>query len=130
MRSAYSEKGLYDLTVVKEVKRWWKHDLITEQQFNAIREAHKSPCYHPNLIIRILLFIAALIALSGVTGLFVLFLGNIGEVGFSIASLLYGVASYFFLKKVFIDGNHHYKSGVTEALLYHAWVIPWVGWVA
>ncbi len=120
MRSAYNEKGLYDLLVIKEAKRWWKQRYIAEDQYDAIRAAHKSPFYHPHLIIRILLFVATLMALSGVTGLFLAFLSDIGETGLSVASVLYGAGSFFFLKKVFIEGSHHYKSGVTEALLYHA----------
>ena len=119
MRSAYNEMNLYNLMVVKEAKRWWKHGLISSDQFNAIREAYKSQLFHPNFIIRILLFIATLFALGGVSGLFFLFLGGIGEDGLSIASIFYGIGTFFFLKYIFIN-NHHFKSGVTEALLYHA----------
>lgn len=120
MRSAYNEEGLNTLTLVKEAKRWRKQDWITKAQSSAISDSYKSPFYHPNFIIRMVLFIATLIALSGVTGLFLVFLNDIGEVGLSVASVAYGVGSFFFMKKVFIEGSHHYKSGVTEALLYHA----------
>ncbi len=119
MRSAYNETSLYNLMVVKEAKRWWKHSLISSDQFNAIREVYKSQLFHPNFIIRILLFIATQFALGGVSGLFFLFLGGIGEDGLSIASIFYGIGTFFFLKYIFIN-NHHFKSGVTEALLYHA----------
>ena len=120
MRSAYNEEGLNTLTLVKEAKRWRKQDWITKAQSSAISDSYKSPFYHPNFIIRMVLFIATLIALSGVTGLFLVFLNDIGEVGLTVASVAYGVGSFFFMKKVFIEGSHHYKSGVTEALLYHA----------
>lgn len=120
MKSAYNETGLYNLAVLKESKRWMKQQLIEENQFQKISEAYKSPFYHPNFIIRILLFIAALFALSGVTGLFTVFIIDIGEKAISTGCIIYGIVSFIFLEKVFIENNHHYKSGVTEALLYHA----------
>ncbi|HEY6438157.1 MAG TPA: hypothetical protein VIY47_16315 [Ignavibacteriaceae bacterium] len=120
MRPAYNETWLYNLAVIKESKRWMKQKLISQEQFQKIAEEHKSGFYHPNFIIRVLLFIAALFALSGVTGLFTLFVIEIGEKAISIGCILYGVASFIFMKKVFIESNHHYKSGLTEALLYHA----------
>jgi hypothetical protein len=120
MRPAYNEKWLYNLAVIKGSKRWMKQKLISQEQFQKIREEHKSGFYHPNFIIRVLLFMAALFALSGVTGLFTLFVIEIGEKAISIGCIFYGVASFLFMKKVFIESNHHYKSGVNEALLYHA----------
>jgi len=120
MKSAYNETGLYNLAVVKETKRWMKQHFIEQSQFQKICEAHISPFFHPNFIIRILLFVAALFALSGVTGVFTLFLLNISENIISVGAVCYGVASFFFLEKVFIQKNNHYKSGVNEALIYHA----------
>lgn len=121
MRSAYNETSLYNLFVLKEVKRWWKHGLIQDGQYNTIRENYICPLFHPNFIIRILLFIAGMIALSGVTGTFMLFMTAFdpGVEVWSFASILYGVGAFFFLKYVFIN-NKHYKSGITEILLYHA----------
>lgn len=120
MKPAYNETWLYNLAVIKESKRWMKQKLITHEQFQRIAEEHKSGIYNPNFIIRILLFIAGLFALSGVTGLFTLFVIEIGEQAISVGCVFYGIASFLFMKKVFIETNHHYKSGVTEALLYHA----------
>lgn len=122
MKVAYHETGLYNLAVIKETKRWLKQHLIQDSQFQKINETYTSSFYHPNFIVRILLFVAALFALSGVTGLFALFVNGFqgGELFFFIACLFYGVASFFFLEKIFIQRNHHYKSGVNEALIYHA----------
>lgn len=122
MKVAYNETGLYNLAVLKETKRWCKHHLIEESQFQKIKENYTSPFYHPNFTVRILLFVAALFAISGVTGLFALFVTSFkeDEVFVSIACMLYGVASFFFLEKILIQRNHHYKSGVNEALIYHA----------
>jgi len=120
MKSAYNETELYNLAVLKESKRWLKQQLIEEDQFQKINEAYKSSLYHPNFIIRILLFVAALFALSGVTGLLTLIVMDIGERAISTWCIIYGIASFIFLEKVFIEKNQHYKSGVNEALIYHA----------
>jgi hypothetical protein len=122
MRSAYNETWLDNLAVIKESKRWMKQHFISDEQFQKITEAHTSSFYHPNFIIRILLFVATLFALSGVTGLFTLFILNFkdSDLFISFACLFYGLGSFFFLEKVFIQNNHHYKSGVNEALIYHA----------
>lgn len=120
MRSAYNEIGLYNLAVVKEAKRWCNQDLIEEAQLTAIKEAYTSPFYHPNFIIHILLFVATLLALSGVTGFLGLIVSDMDEEVFPFLCILYGVISFTFLEKLFIGKNHHFKSGVNEAMLYHA----------
>jgi len=119
MKSAYNHPWVYNLAVMKETKRWAKHNYITDDQFVKISEGYKVPFYHPNLIIRILLFVATLLALSGVTGLFFLFVADAGTVGISTMCIVYGIGSFVVLEKFFIRKNH-YKSGVTEAILYHA----------
>jgi hypothetical protein len=119
MKSAYDHQWINNLAAVKETKRWAKHNYITDAQFVKISEDYKVPFYHPNLIIRILLFVATLLALSGVTGLFFLFVADAGMVGISTMCIVYGIVSFVVLEKFFISKNH-YKSGVTEAILYHA----------
>lgn len=119
MKSAYNETYVYNLAVIKETKRWYKHHFIEERQFDAIAHAYKTPLYHPNFIIRLLLFVATLLALSGVSGLFFLFVADSNEHAILGACIVYGVISFVFLEVVFLK-NNHYKSGVTEALLYHA----------
>lgn len=122
MKSAYNETGLYNLAVVKESKRWVKQHFIGEDQYQKIKEAYPSSFYNPNFIIRILLFVAALLALSGVTGVLSLVILAVDDSDrfLSFACLFYGIGSFVFLEKVFIESNHHYKSGVNEALIYHA----------
>ncbi len=119
MTSAYNNQFVYNLAVIKEAKRWAKHGFIKTDQLTAINEEYKTPFYHPNLIIRILLFVATLLAISGVTGLFGLFIVDTGKTLISIACILYGIGSFFALEKMFIEKNH-FKSGVTEAVMYHA----------
>jgi hypothetical protein len=72
MRSAYNENWLYNLQVIKETKGWLKAKFIDDEQHKTIAAAYTSSFYHPNFIIRILIFVASLMGLSGVTGLLTL----------------------------------------------------------
>ena len=120
MKHAYHPQWLHNLHVVKESKSWWKAGLLSNEQLAAIHENHKSGFYHPNLMIRILLFIAALIGLGGVTGILGLMFSDILDDAYAYLSIVYGVGSFFVLEFIFIKQSNHYKSGVNEALLYHA----------
>ncbi|MEP2668009.1 MAG: hypothetical protein ABJH04_03385 [Cyclobacteriaceae bacterium] len=120
MRSAYNETWLYNLEVIKETKRWLKAGFIEKVQFNVIAEAHSSSFYHPNFIIRLLIFVATLMGLSGVTGLFALMILDTNQIIISIGCLIYGIGSFVFVDQAIIKNSKHYKSGLTEALIYHA----------
>jgi hypothetical protein len=131
MKSAYNETWLQNLLVVKECKRWLKAGVITPEQAGAIVSAHPIGFYHPNLIIRLLLFVAALIALSGVTGILSLMVADSGEYVIKYLVLLYGLGSFVFFGQFFIKNSKHYKSGVTEAILYHSilFTLGGLGWI-
>ena len=120
MKIAYNETWLHHLQLAKEVRQWQKHNLISREQYNSIVVEYPSSFFHPNFIIRVLLFIASLIALSGATGLLALFFAEVLEQIISGLCIMYGVGSFVFLEIVFIKNAKHYKSGVTEAILYHA----------
>ena len=119
MNSAYNETSLYNLAVIKESKKWCKHGFIDNQQLEKIQEVYAVSLYHPNFIIRVLLFIATLFALSGVSGFFGLIVADMDDDVIAIVCSVYGIVSFFLLEKLFINKNH-FKSGVTEAILYHA----------
>lgn len=120
MKSAYVEDWVYNLGVIKDAKSFLKADWILKEQYEKIAEGYTSPLDHPNFLIRILLFVATLLGISGITGLFTLFVAQGGEVFISIACVLYGIASFFVVDKLFIKDKKHYKSGVTEAIIYHS----------
>ena len=131
MKPAYSHIDLYNLWLIKKASTWREQDIISKDQWKKIREEFVSKLYHPNWIIRILLFLASLIALSGVTGILALiFVDSLGS-AVSILSILYGIGSWVILEMFFIKANHHYKSGVNEAVLYHSlgFVIGGIGWL-
>jgi hypothetical protein len=122
MNSAYNPTWLRHLHIIKACKQWADKTLITPEQLAAIRQEHPVSFFHPNLFIRILLFLATFIALAGVTGLLGLFFIEAmnNEEAALVLSLVYGLVSFVVLDRLFIHSNRHYKSGVTEALLYHA----------
>jgi len=119
MSNAYNTEWVYNLAVIKESKRWAKHHFIAPEQFVKISEEYKTPLYHPNLIIRILLFVATLFALSGISGILGLMFAQTGETFIYFGCIVYGIGSFFALEKMFVAKNH-FKSGVTEAVMYHA----------
>lgn len=119
MKSAYNEDSLYKLEVIKETKRWLKSTLISKEQFDEISETNKVAFYHPNLMIRVLLFVATAIALSGVSGLLGVMVAEAGDTFLSVGAIVYGIISFVVLEKTFLK-NDHFKSGVTEAVMYHA----------
>lgn len=120
MKYAYDKLNLYNLMLLKEVKQWKKSELISQEQVAAITQAYPSVLYHPNIIIRILIFLAALLGISGVTGMLALMFADAGEDAIAVLCVLYGGASLFVLDRVVIHSKQHYKSGLTEALLYHS----------
>jgi hypothetical protein len=119
MKSAYNFQLVYNLAVIKETKRWAKNNFITKDQFAKISEEYKTALYHPNLIIRILLFIATLLALSGMSGILGLMFAQTGKTFIYFGCIVYGMGSFVAVEKMFI-ANNHFKSGVTEAIIYHA----------
>lgn len=120
MKSAYNDLILRNLLVVKESRDWAGQGVISQEQHRRITEAYPSGFFHPNFFIRILLFVASLIALGGVTGLLILFFEPDDETTFSFFAVVYGVISLVILERVFIRNMNHYKSGVNEALIYHS----------
>jgi len=119
MSSAYNIQWVYNLAVIKEAKRWSKHHFIATEQFAKISLEYITPLYHPNLIIRILLFIATLFAISGMSGILGAMFFQAGETFIYFGCIVYGIGSFVALEKMFI-AKSHFKSGVTEAVMYHA----------
>lgn len=119
MKSAYNESMIYSLHVIKAAKHWQKHNLIDQEQLLKIQEQYKTPLFHPNIAIRILLFLATLLAASGMSGLVSLAFAYAGETVLSFVFLLLGGLAFVVLEKLFI-ANNHFRSGVTDAITYLA----------
>lgn len=119
MKSAYNQEWIYNLQVIKQAKLWQKHGLIQPDQFIAIKNSYQTPLFHPNIVIRILLFVATLIAVSGIIGLVMLLFSGAGDTTIAIISIWSGGAAFLTLERAFMN-NNHYKSGVTEGIVYMA----------
>lgn len=115
---AYDRQQLANLKVVKECRLWLKDGWIKAESFEQLQQTFPSAIYHPNIMIRLLLFIATLLALAGVLGILGLMFHSLSEDLIFAGLLVYGGLGWWAAEKIFI-GRHHYKSGVNEALIYH-----------
>lgn len=120
MNCAYDSRELHNLHTLKEAAHWHRVKFITAEQWTAIRLAYRCKLYHPNLIIRVLLFIATWIAISGANGIFFLFVSEMPETAQGMMALLGGAGAMFITDKKLCQANYHYRSGVVEALIYCA----------
>ncbi len=118
MNCAYDTRELRHLQVLKEAAHWHHVKFVTAEQWTAIRLAYPSKLYHPNLVIRILLFIATWIAISGVNGIFFLLVNEMPETLQGVLSILGGAGAMVLVDKVLVQTNNHYRSGVVEAVIY------------
>ena len=115
---AYDKTWLRNLHLAKESREWWKQGILSKDQFSAIEDAYPSHLYHPNFIIRILLFLATVIAALGCIGLVFLTIGDIIDDSPQVYFIACGVITVGIMDFFFIQTKHHFKSGVNEALLY------------
>lgn len=119
MIAAYNLVSLKNLLVQKEVKGWMKQALITPEQNAVIQKEYPCQFYHPNILIRVALFAATLLGLFGATGLLILLMDAFSENTFASAAVFAGFCAIGMLE-IFVGTKSHFKSGVTEALLYYA----------
>lgn len=120
MKSAYDHTWLRNLEIVKDAKSWRNQKIISPEQFKSITEEYPSNFYHPNLMIRILLFIAAFIGMIGAIGLGALIFEGIidSQVAACTFSILLGICCLLAADQFLIGSKNHYKSGITELLIY------------
>lgn len=116
---AYKEKSLDQLVINEECEKALKRQLITAEEYGAIKAAHKSQLYSPNMFIRIGLFVLTVVIVFMSCGLLFLFAGNSldNETAFFVITLFYGIFIYAALEWM-IKRNRHYRSGVDDALLW------------
>ena len=118
---AYDKNELGKWVVVNEAESWFKAGVIDEAQWKVIQTEYFSNLYHPPLWLRVILFLATIVGIYSGIGFFI----SVIISGFSDIDDIYqgvmvfiGAGSFVLLELVAIKGKHHYKSGVTEALLY------------
>ena len=100
---AYNSILLRALEISREAKRWFESGLISADQYHALKAAHTTPLYTPNIFIRLSLGIFSAIGLVGFSAVFgLLFNWNHGlEVGTGI--LVMGVACVVLLEYLIRD---------------------------
>lgn len=118
MNCAYDTRELRHLQVLKEAAHWHRIKFITAEQWTAIRLAHPCKLYHPNLVIRVLLFIATWIAILGVNGIFFLLVSEMPETVKGVLALFGGAGALVLADKALVQRNSHYRSGVVEGVIY------------
>ncbi len=118
---AYNKEELEKLEVINEAEKWHKSGIIDDAQFENIQSQYESNLYHPPFWLRVILFIATIVGVYATLGLFgtLMISGfrNLEEV-IRVILVAIGVGSFLYLEAIAIKTKHHYKSGVTEALLY------------
>jgi uncharacterized membrane protein YgcG len=119
IRPAYNTEWLQNLDVIKTAREWADSNFISEEQLDAISESHPVGFFHPNFFIRILLFVATLVALAGATALLFMMFSSYTAERFSVLAFVLGGAGIL-LMEMFVKSKNHYKSGVTEAVLYYS----------
>jgi hypothetical protein len=115
---AYNRKNLQNLLLLDEAKNWADNGIITEEQFGIIQKEHYSPLFHPTFWLRILLFIATVGSVNAAVAYFAVLVKIDGENGIRFVAGITGIAVLLAMEFVFIREKNHYKSGVTEGMLY------------
>jgi uncharacterized membrane protein YgcG len=114
---AYNKTWLANLRVQDEIKKDVQQGNISHAEFKAIEQKYPVGFYTPNLFVRIGLFILTCIIMSFGDGLLSLVAagGNIVE-SFGWFFFL-AILAYIGLE-IMVNSNHHYRSGVDDALLF------------
>ncbi|HEX5002539.1 MAG TPA: hypothetical protein VFW78_08575 [Bacteroidia bacterium] len=120
---AYNFEEVEKKTVLSEGRKLYKSGMLSEAQWQNIREVFATNLYTPSLFIKVLLFLLSLVVilmgnLVGPFGLFGFLSDN--EISLSLGLLFFGGLILFLTEFLVIGRNHHFKSGVTEAGIYTA----------
>lgn len=116
MKSAYDTDQVHRLTVLRECRQWMEHNFLRKEQLEKIEKEFSCRLYHPNFLIRLVLFVATALGLVGLAGLGVLMVKGVGNDALRVLAVIYGVISFIGLDNWLIKKDH-YKSGVTEAVM-------------
>lgn len=127
---AFDLKELVKSKQLNEAKSWYKSSLISQDQYNLIKQTFDCKLFVPNQFIRLLLFIATYFGISlGVAFFSISILESVMDEKIVRRVLLFlsGVSIYFFTERVFIKEMSHYKSGVVEAGTYISFTFIYLG---
>lgn len=114
---AYNKTWLANLLLQNEVKQDLQNGCITDAEFKAIAAKYPVGFYTPNLFVRVGLFILTCVIISFSNGLLTLLLASTDLIETPAWFLVLGIFSYAALEFM-VNSNHHYRSGVDDALLF------------
>lgn len=116
---AYGNHSLDKLTIQSEVNEALRRRLISRQEKDTIEASHPVELYHPNIFIRIGLFLATNVIVSMTFGLFILIFGWAfnADKGIAVACFLFSFLLYAALE-LLVSKRKHFRSGVDDALLW------------
>jgi len=112
---AYNKIWLANLRLHKQLEKDQKGGFINSDEVNAIKKKYPVGFYTPGLFARVGLFIVTCIVISFADGLIALMAEHL--ISSAAFPIFLGVASYAVLEFM-VNVNHHYKSGVDDALLF------------
>jgi len=119
MISAYKKIDIDKLELFETAKTLKKEGFIDANA--ALLELEvASVLYHPGWIMRILLFITGYIGLSGVTGMALLMLQDLPEDAWKTMLIIVGGIGVLINELLLVRGLQHFKSGLTEVVLYNS----------
>lgn len=124
---AYNSSELEKRYIADHCKMLFKSKLLSENQYSTMAEEYKTDFFSPKIVMRILLFLGAFLGVSTITGPTVLVFEGFGETAIQIALALVGFTIIFFCEKLLIQTNHHFRSGVTEAMIYTGVMLVYFG---
>ena len=114
---AYSSTWIKALEISREAKCWLASRLISGEQYQALKAAHTTPLYTPNIFVRIGLAIFTAIGVGATAGFSSLILGPYGSTGISIWLGMVGIGCVVALEYR-IREKSLYCAGIDDALLY------------
>lgn len=116
---AYSIKALLELEILEEAKKWLDKKMISDAQFDTIKEKHRHDLFIPNIFVRIGLFILTVILVNAALGLISVF-----NIFFDSTETVIGGFLFFFglVTLTALEGTisikKTYRAGIDDGLLY------------
>ena len=115
---AYNRDWLDALAIKEAAEEWHKKGMLTDEKWQAIKEAHPSDFYSPNVFVRIGLAIFGLILMLAIMGLAMMIATPDSEEGLALFGLFLGAAWLLTLDFWAIRSARHFGSGIDDVLLY------------
>ena len=119
---AFNKQSLRYLEDLLLARKLQKDGFIAAEADLTALEA-KSTLYHPGLLMRLFLFLVGTIGGAAAVGLWFYMFRDSLEHSWRIICLIAGIGFLVFLEFFLIKGQKHFKSGLTEAVLYGAVIL-------